>query len=262
VIVRFAAALAALSSLAMSAWAENPKVPPEKDAGGVPVALIGGGLDYTRPDMVKRLARDGEGNIVGWDFVDDDIHPFSRDEEANREAQQLLATPGVEIVPIRVPQGAHDAVAKAAAFLSRTEVRTVVVLPASDKPEDWQLFVKAATHFKDLLFIAPYRNPRGWKPGAQASAAAFPAALSLPNVLSVAQAGDTAAAADVALAASDGAGEPMSPPASASVLAASLATCHAGAIGSGDGAARKAAIIAKLAKPRSISKVPVVEACR
>jgi len=253
VIARFVAVVVALSCIAAPVLAENPKVPPEKDPGAVPVALIGGGVDYTRPDIAKRLARDGEGNIVGWDFVDNDIHPFTRDAQANSEADSVLSLPGVELVPIRVSPTDFEAVAKSAAFLSRTDVRTVVVLPASDKPEHWQLFAKAAAHLKDMLFIVPYRGD---------ATGSYPAALGLPNVLSIALAADAKAVADLALETADGAREPATPIAAASIAAASLATCHADKLGPGDGAARKAAAITALGAPRSASKVPLLQPCR
>ncbi len=69
-------ALAATSASAQKA-ADKPRVPPGVDPGGVAVAIIGGGIDYTRPEIAARLARDGEGEIVGWDFIDNDRRPFA-----------------------------------------------------------------------------------------------------------------------------------------------------------------------------------------
>lgn len=235
-----------------AAFAQDPKVPPEKDPGAVPVALVGAGIDYTNPELAKRLARDGEGNIVGWDFVDNDIHPYSTDATSNAQARQLLASPGVELVPIRIPPNENDAVVKAGAFAAFTEVRTIVVLQSTAKKEDWALFEKARQHFKDLLFVVPFRGP-------DVQAPAYPAALGLPNVLSVSLPEDVAATADVAFA--PPAGIEPTPAAAAIALGAAIATCHAGAIGDGDPAARKAAIVAKLARPRSASKVPAIEPC-
>lgn len=57
--------------------AGKPRVPPGVDPGGVAIAIIGGGIDYTRPEIAARLARDGEGEIVGWDFIDNDRRPFA-----------------------------------------------------------------------------------------------------------------------------------------------------------------------------------------
>jgi hypothetical protein len=257
VISRSASLVAMVLAAPCAVLAKDPKVPPQKDPGAVPVALIGGGVDYTSLDIAKRLARDGEGNIVGWDFVDDDIFPYSQDEIANAQARLLLRNADVELVPIRVASGAPEGIAQAAGFLGRTEVRTVVVLPASADAKDWAVFAKAAAFFKNLLFVVPARADGSSPPR---EAPLYPAALGLPNVLSVAMPGDASAPADVAMAAlpDDAAGLPST---AAIVLAAALATCHAAVLGEGDGASRKAAAIGRLAIPRSSSKVPAIEPC-
>ncbi len=72
----FACFVCAGSALAQK-LAEKPRVPPGVDPGGVAIAIIGNGIDYTRPAFASRLARDGEGEIVGWDFVDNDRRPFN-----------------------------------------------------------------------------------------------------------------------------------------------------------------------------------------
>lgn len=55
----------------------KPPVPPGVDPGGVLIAIIGSGVDYTRPEIASRLARDGEGEIIGWDFADGDRRPYA-----------------------------------------------------------------------------------------------------------------------------------------------------------------------------------------
>ena len=57
--------------------ASEPKVPPGLDPGGVAIALLGDGVDYTKPELAKRLARDGEGDLIAWDFVDNAIRPYA-----------------------------------------------------------------------------------------------------------------------------------------------------------------------------------------
>jgi hypothetical protein len=74
----FATLLALLASGAAMAAPADPPVPPGRDPGGVAVAIIGPGVDYTQPDIAARLARDGEGEIIGWDFVDNDRRPFEK----------------------------------------------------------------------------------------------------------------------------------------------------------------------------------------
>lgn len=249
--IKSAALLLVLLSPAQ-ALAQDPKVPPEKDPGAVSVALVGAGVDYTDPAIAKRLARDGEGNIVGWDFVDNDIHPYATDATSNAQAKQLLSNTAVELVPIRVPNDAPEAVTKAVAFAAFTEARTIVILQSTAKMQDWSLFESARVHFKNVLVVVPFR-------GAAADAPAYPAALDLPHVVSVALPEDVSATADIAFALPvDVAATPQS---AAIALAAAISTCHAAAIGDGDPAARKQAIVAKLARPRSASKVPAVEPC-
>ena len=234
-----------------SAFSADPKVPPAKDPGLVPVALVGSGIDYTDMSLAQRLARDGEGNIVGWDFVDNDIFPYSKDAVSNAQASLLLANPGVELVPVRVDAADYKGAGGAASFLSRTPVRIVVVTMTSQKKEDWAIFTKAAEVFGKLLFVVP----------AGEAAALYPASLNLANVLSVTTPLAKADGANVAMAvpAETAAGLEAST-AAAIVLATALATCHASALGEGDGKAMKTAAIA-MAKRRSAAFIPAIEPC-
>ena len=58
-LIAFAAALMLAATTAASA--PKPKIPAGLDPGGVTVALVGNGIDYTRPTISHRLARNGEG---------------------------------------------------------------------------------------------------------------------------------------------------------------------------------------------------------
>ena len=40
------------------------------------MAIIGPGLDYREAGISQRFARDGEGEIIGYDFQDDDKRPY------------------------------------------------------------------------------------------------------------------------------------------------------------------------------------------
>lgn len=77
-----AVALTALLSLGATgtgyAQAADPKVPPGQDPGGPALALIGGGIDYTSAKIAHRLARDGEGEPISWDLIDNDRTAFAR----------------------------------------------------------------------------------------------------------------------------------------------------------------------------------------
>jgi hypothetical protein len=58
----------------------KPKVPIGVDPGGVAVAFIGPGLDYTQPDIADNLARDGEGELIGFDLIQEDRKPFAKQD--------------------------------------------------------------------------------------------------------------------------------------------------------------------------------------
>ena len=79
--VLVAATLLAASTEAQEA---KPRVPPGRDPGGVAIALIGTGIDYTIPEVAQRLARDGEGELIGWDLEHKDRKPFDKSKGSTR----------------------------------------------------------------------------------------------------------------------------------------------------------------------------------
>jgi hypothetical protein len=154
-----------LTAFAAAAQGKDPKVPPGRDPGGVAVALLSSGIDYTVPEIAGRLARDGEGEIIAWDFIDNDNRPFdvtgwqtpaNRGGEAADVAAHLAnaaAHSGVRIVSVRVDPADPATLARAVAFVARTPARVVAVPMWSDRAEDWELFRQAASHFTELLFV-------------------------------------------------------------------------------------------------------------
>ncbi len=55
------------------------------------MVLLTRGLDYTRPEIAKLLARDGEGELIGWDFVDNDNRPFVKGADTMADVALALA---------------------------------------------------------------------------------------------------------------------------------------------------------------------------
>ena len=149
-----------LGSLDVLARGKDPRVPPGTDPGGVAVALISAGIDYMLPAIAGRLARDGEGDVIGWDFVDGDALPFaSADGEgpsgATAVARAILAeAPAVRLVPVRVDPGQPKSFAQALAFVAKTPARLVLVA-AFAANDDLGLFRLAAQEFKQLLIVVP-----------------------------------------------------------------------------------------------------------
>jgi hypothetical protein len=180
------AALAPTSVLAADApKPAKPPVPPGRDPGGVMVALIGSGIDYTRPDIAPRLARDGEGYLVGWDFIDGDRSPFLpplrhgdgsvSEHQATAAAQIILAeAPAARLGAFRVRLADLATTARATSAIAAGPARVVLVVADGDLTADIMgLLAEAARRFPRLLIIS------GW-----ANAAPNPRA---PNVLTVAE---------------------------------------------------------------------------
>jgi hypothetical protein len=189
-LVLLALVLVAVMGADAMARERKPKVPPGIDPGGVVVAIASPwGLDYTHPEMTPRLARDGEGELLGWDFVDNDRQPFERTSSGVPKGfgvalgRLLIAEgKGVRLMPLTIK--AETAVLGhmvAVAGQSPARILLVETSPTARR-EDWLAFAQAAQQFKDVLIILP-AEPLG------AGVVSYPAALGLGNVLSVVGAG-------------------------------------------------------------------------
>lgn len=170
------AALLLTTTLAAPARSgSDPRVPAGRDPAGVAVALLGPGIDYRRPQVAERLARDGEGELIGWDFVDGDGTPFEP-EKTCTAANCASATPSqagggrlllaearaVRLIVLRVRDGDRGALASAVSFAARSPARIVPVLAGAegDAGPDWPLLLEASRRFSNLLFIVPaYGQP-------------------------------------------------------------------------------------------------------
>jgi len=177
-LLHFASVLA-LGPMAL-AQTKKPPLPPGRDPGGVAIALLTTGIDYALPHIAQRLARDGEGELIGFDLVDNDNRPFGGD--GTTLATHLLDPAiGARLVPVRVDPHDPASLARAVAFIAQTPARIVVVPMWGQRKEDWRPFQQAVEHFSQLLFVVAAgddgrdldRDP------------VYPAALALPNVLVV-----------------------------------------------------------------------------
>jgi hypothetical protein len=178
-----ATALWAVAALAQ----EKPTLPPGRDPGGVAIALISTGIDYTVPTVAQRLARDGEGELIGWDLEDKDRKPFDKSKGTSRTewggdgtliASLLSGARGVRLVPVRVNPADPTSLARAVAFVAQTPARVAVLPMWGTAPEDWEPLRQASMRFKEVLLIVP---------AGQGAETIYPAALGLDNVLAVEQ---------------------------------------------------------------------------
>jgi hypothetical protein len=196
------------------------------------------GLDYTQMDIARRLARDGEGEPIAWDFVDNDPRPYLPSPNETPPAYggdgTLLVRTLIErskgrirVVPVRVDPGRPASLAQALAFVARTPARIVLVPIWSERREDWEPFKLAAEHFRSLLLI----GTAGDGDRDLDRLPAFPAALTFDNMLVLTVVDQNgrflanwgAATVDAAIEAGDRGAATVSPASDAAISAAVLA---------------------------------------
>ena len=150
--------------VAAVAQGKKPPLPPGRDPGGVAIALVTTGIDYTVPEVAQRLARDGEGELIGWDLEDQDRKPFDRSKGGARPewggdgtliASVLSGGRRVRLVPVRVDPRDAASLARAIVFVAQTPARVVVLPMWGTMRQDWEPLRQAAMRFKDVLVIVP-----------------------------------------------------------------------------------------------------------
>ena len=173
-------------------WTETLQAPWPKgrDPGGVRVALVDSGLAYDLPLFRDRLARDGEGIPLGYDFWDLDPWPYDGDTSRGpflpirhgTAVASVLAreAPDAALVPFRYPRPdmsrMGDLVARAAAAGAR-----ILAMPlGSRRPEDWRSFENALRGLDMLAVVSAGNDGRDIDEDP-----VFPASLALENIVVV-----------------------------------------------------------------------------
>ncbi len=174
----------------------KPPVPAGVDPGGTAIALIATGIDYTHPEIKDRLARDGEGEIIGLDLIDNDNRPYASavlPENHDGAVDTLLARRilstyrHARLVPVRVDPNDKVMLARALAFTATTPARIVAVPLWGETRDTWEFFQQAADQVPDHLLILPAGDADAVAQGRQQ----FPAALNLKGALIVAAVNET-----------------------------------------------------------------------
>lgn len=174
----------------------NPPVPQAKDPGGVPVALVDAGVNYLLPEVGPRLARDGGGGILGYDYWDLDERPFDANpahspffpqRHGTKTATLLLReAPEVRLVPYRYPRPDMSRMTDLIRDAANKGITVVNMSMGSNKREDWEAFAAAAGEHPHMLFVLSAGN-NGRDIDAQP---VYPAVLQLDNTITVTSAED------------------------------------------------------------------------
>jgi hypothetical protein len=160
------------------------------------VGMVDSGVNYRLPEINRRLARDSDGQLIGYDFwdMDDlpyDAHPvnsgFFLQRHGTRTASLLLReAPAVELVPYRYPRPDMSRMQALVEHAADNQV-TILGMPlGSNRLEDWGSFERVARAHPQMLFIVSAGNDGrdiDERP-------VYPAALDLANVIVVTSADD------------------------------------------------------------------------
>ena len=155
------------STLAFAAPGE-PAVPPGRDPGGIAVAIIDSGVNYTLEKIAPRLARNGAGQILGYDFHDDDRRPFdlvpgqkpdSGRHHGTRVAGIFLReAPHARLVPYRYRAHSFATFVHIVAAIANSPARIVIMSLGGYRKQDWTPFHLAAKANPEILFIISAGN--------------------------------------------------------------------------------------------------------
>jgi hypothetical protein len=158
--------------------------------------MVDSGVNYLLPEIKRRLARDADGQLIGYDFWDMDTLPFDAhpvnsgfflQRHGTRTASLMLReAPDIELVPYRYPR---PDMSRMQAMVEHAANNQVVILGmplGSNKAEDWESFARAARAHPQMLFIVSAGNDGrdiDERP-------VYPASLDLENLLVVTSADD------------------------------------------------------------------------
>lgn len=169
----------------------NPAVPEGHDPGGVTVAHIDSGVNYTLPAIAARLARSAAGRSIGYDFWDMDERPF--DVDAARSpffplhhgtlAASILVreAPKARFIPYRYPRPDMSRMSDVLDHAAANGAKIVAMPLGSNTESQWTAFKQGATMHPDMLIIVSAGN-NGRNVDEQP---VYPAAYDLENMLVV-----------------------------------------------------------------------------
>lgn len=143
-------------------------MPPGIDPGGVAVAIIDSGINYTLAIVAPRLARDGKGQILGYDFQDNDRLPFDlvpgqKPENGRRHGTRvacifLREAPKARLVPFRYRAHSFGTFTRIVETIAQSPARIVIMALGGYRKEDWTGFHMAAKANPNLLFVISAGN--------------------------------------------------------------------------------------------------------
>lgn len=174
----------------------DPPLPPGNDPGGVRVAMVDSGVNYLLPLIAHQLARDKNGDLIGFDFWDMDPRPFdshpvpsvffTQRHGTRTAALVLIEAPHTSLVTYRYPRPDMSRMRQLIEHAKQHEIRIVGLPLGGNRESLWRVFAETARAHPDILFVASAGNS-----GRDIDQApVYPAVLKLSNLLVVGSADD------------------------------------------------------------------------
>jgi hypothetical protein len=166
-------------------------VPPGAPPPGVPGVVVDSGVNYTLEPIARRLARDGDGRSLGWDYWDDDPRPFDSHPSRSPFLPRRHGTPTASVllddapvatlVPMRYPRPDMSRMAALVDDAAGHGVGIVNLSLGGGEAAPWRAFEAAARSHPGILFVASAGNE-----GRDLDRdPVYPAALALENLVTV-----------------------------------------------------------------------------
>ena len=183
-------AVPAAAGVASSALTTAPA-----SASGIRVALVDSGINYLLPAINRSLARDDDGQLIGYDFWDMDERPFDSHPDSRGRVQRhgtrtasilINEAPFVDLVAYRYPRPDMQRMKDLVAHADQHAVRIIGMPLGGNLREQWTAFEAAAKAHPHILFVASAgNNARNID-----EQPVYPASLALDNLIVVTSADD------------------------------------------------------------------------
>ena len=190
-----------LSSKPRADELDNPPVPAAAGVvssitqSGIRVALVDSGINYLLPAINHSLARNDDGQLIGFDFWDMDERPFDSHPDGRGRVQRhgtrtasilINEAPFVELVAYRYPRPDMQRMQELVAHADQHAVRIIGMPLGGNLRDQWTAFEAAAKAHPHILFVASAgNNARNID-----EQPVYPASLALDNLIVVTSADD------------------------------------------------------------------------
>ena len=132
------------------------------------LALVDTGVNYNLPIVQEHLALNSQGQLIGYDFWDDDDRPFDKDPRKNvffplHHGTSVFSVltkhlGGLKTAIYRFPANNMCRFSNLIEHADRIGVRIINLSMGSNSIEDWECFYESARRHIDILFVVSAGN--------------------------------------------------------------------------------------------------------